>query len=53
MELELIHEQASLTPNAVSVYLVCVVKDEFLLWDYFIRSHRDLGVTQFIMIDNL
>ena len=36
-----------------SVYLLCVFRDEELLLEYFINYYKELGVTHFIMVDNL
>ncbi len=39
--------------NRHPVFLICVFRDELLLLEHFIAHYRTLGVTHFIMIDNL
>jgi hypothetical protein len=51
--LKLIHQQQSSHEALRPIYLLCVFRDENLLLDYFIEYYRSLGVTHFIMIDNL
>lgn len=36
-----------------SIFLLCVFRDEYLLLDYFVRYYQAIGVTHFIMVDNL
>lgn len=52
-ELKLIHNKKLGPPLSRPIYLICVFRDESLLLDYFISYYRALGVTHFIMIDNL
>ncbi|KAG1665682.1 hypothetical protein GQR58_019183 [Nymphon striatum] len=52
-ELELVHQKKSAFPVSCPIYLVCVFRDESLLLDYFVSYYRSLGVTHFIMVDNL
>lgn len=52
-ELELVHQNKSVSPVSRPIYLVCVFRDESLLLDYFVSYYRSLGVTHFIMVDNL
>ena len=35
-----------------SIILICVIKNEYLLLDFFIKHYSDIGVTHFIFIDN-
>lgn len=35
-----------------SIILICVVKDEYLLLEYFIEHYKNIGVTHFIFINN-
>ena len=35
------------------IFLLCVFRDEILLLEHFIAHYRALGITHFIMIDNL
>ena len=35
-----------------SIILICVVRDELLLLEYFIRHYDQLGVTHFVFVDN-
>lgn len=35
-----------------SIILICVVRDEFLLLDYFIKHYIEIGITHFIFVDN-
>jgi len=51
--LELVHRQQSGHKRSRAVYLVCVFRDERLLLEYFIKYYLSLGVTHFIMLDNL
>jgi len=51
--LKLIHQQQSNRKHLRSIYLLCVFRDENLLLEYFVEYYRSLGVTHFIMIDNL
>lgn len=53
-DLTLIYENNNgLTDSQRSVYLLCVFRDEELLLDYFINYYKALGVSHFIMVDNL
>lgn len=51
--LRLIHQQKSNSEPERSIFLICVFRDENLLLEYFIEYYRALGVTHFIMVDNL
>jgi hypothetical protein len=51
--LKLVHQQQSIARNRNPVYLLCVFRDEHLLLEHFVDYYRSLGVTHFIMIDNL
>ncbi len=51
--LKLVHQQQSDREVLRQIYLLCVFRDENLLLEYFIQYYRALGVTHFIMIDNL
>jgi len=53
VNLKLIHQQQSNLEHACSIYLICVFRDEHLLLEYFIEYYQSLGVTHFIMVDNL
>ena len=35
-----------------TIILICVIKNEYLLLDYFIKHYTKIGVTHFIFIDN-
>lgn len=41
-----------LTTYDNSIILICVIKNEYLLLDYFIKHYSQIGVTHFIFIDN-
>ena len=51
--MKLIHQQEVNRENQRPIYLLCVFRDENLLLEYFIEYYRTLGITHFIMIDNL
>ncbi len=52
--LEKIYQNTSeITNKSQSIYLLCVFRDEEMLFDYFIKYYKLLGVTHFIMVDNL
>lgn len=51
--MKLVHQQQSNREHPRPIYLLCVFRDEHMLLDYFIEYYRSLGVTHFIMIDNL
>lgn len=51
--MKLVHQQECRVKQPRSIYLLCVFRDEYLLLDYFVNYYRSLGVTHFIMIDNL
>ena len=51
--MKLVHQQQSATEVLRPIYLLCVFRDENMLLEYFIEYYRSLGVTHFIMIDNL
>lgn len=53
-DLKLVYEikDENTFPNR-PIYLLCVFRDEELLLEYFIKYYQSLGVTHFIMIDNL
>jgi len=51
--LKLIHQQQSDREHLPPIYLLCVFRDENLLLEYFVEYYRSLGVTHFIMIDNM
>jgi len=51
--MELIHQQQNHRECHRPIYLICVFRDEHLLLEYFVEYYRSLGVTHFIMIDNL
>jgi len=55
INLELIYksERKISSDGKPPVYLLCVFRDEELLLEYFISYYKSLGVTHFIMIDNL
>jgi hypothetical protein len=38
--------------NDDSFVLLCVLRDEILLLEYFIKYYRNLGITHFVFIDN-
>ncbi len=52
-ELKLVHRQQNEFEAVRPIYLICVFRDEYLLLQYFINYYISLGVTHFIMIDNL
>ena len=35
-----------------SIILICVVKNELLLLEYFLTHYKTIGITHFIFIDN-
>lgn len=51
--LKLIHQQKQESIQLRPIFLLCVFRDEHLLLEYFIKYYQSLGVTHFIMIDNL
>jgi len=51
--LELIYQQKVNNTFKRPIYLFCVFRDEYLLLDYFIKYYKAIGVTHFIMINNL
>ena len=51
--LKLIHQQKQKSIQPRPIFLLCVLRDEHLLLEYFIKYYQSLGVTHFIMIDNL
>ena len=51
--MKLVLKQSRGPRPARPVYLICVFRDEHLLLEYFVEYYRTLGVTHFILIDNL
>lgn len=52
-ELELIYDHECSQSFEFPIYLLCVFRDEYLLLDYFISYYKSLGVTHFLLVDNL
>ena len=51
--MKLAYQQQSGPKPTRPIYLLCVFRDEYLLLEYFVNYYRSLGVTHFIMVDNL
>lgn len=51
--MKLVYSQKVDIDTSRPIFLLCVFRDEGLLLEYFIKYYRSLGVTHFIMVDNL
>ena len=51
--MKLVCRRKSGVDSSRAVFLLCVFRDEGFLLEYFIKYYRSLGVTHFIMVDNL
>jgi len=51
--MKLVYSQQIIIESSRPVFLLCVFRDEEILLEYFIKYYRSLGVTHFIMVDNL
>lgn len=51
--LELVHQNHSKLHLQCPIFLLCVIRDEYLLLEHFVDYYKSLGVTHFIFIDNL
>lgn len=52
MILSLIHENINNEFSDSSVILLCVLRNEMIMLDYFLSYYSDIGVTHFIFVDN-
>jgi len=50
---KLVYQQTCNSNLSRPIYLLCVFRDEHLLLEYFINYYRSLGVTHFILVDNM
>ena len=51
--LKLTYQQKRSSIQPRPIFLLGVLRDEHLLLEYFVNYYQSLGVTHFIMIDNL
>jgi len=51
--MDLVHRTSRGPDTQRPVFLICVFRNEGALLEYFIKYYEELGITHFIMIDNL